>query len=164
MNRVAIAALRGVILLVGLGTLFLQLLLVPELGAALARGVLAEKDFAAPPPIVPALGITLGLLVELALVALWALLSMVRRDAIFSSRAFRWVDIILCAAAGATLLVVGVAVYWYVVIEPREDAPGVIAVLGAAVLGGIAFMLLGVVMRGLLRNATALRTELAAVV
>jgi hypothetical protein len=45
-----------------------------------------------------------------------------------------------------------------------DDAPGLILVGGGIALAGAAFSLLMLVMRGLLRKATMLRSELAEVV
>lgn len=164
MSRAAIAALRAIIILIGLGILFAQALLVPTLGEAIATSVLAERDVNPVPLPYAALVIAMGACVQIALVAVWALLSMVRRDAIFSARAFRWVDLIIGAVLAATLLMLALAVHWYLVVEPRIDAPGILLVMGAAVVAGITVALLLVVLRGLLRTATALRGELAEVI
>lgn len=164
MSRLVILALRAIVILIGLGVLFGQLLLVPAFGGVLAESVLAERDVhSAPVPYVVLL-VAMGACVQAALVALWVLLSMVRRDAIFSARAFRWVDVIIVAVLAATLLMLALALHWYFVVEPRLDAPGIVLVQGALVLGGVTMLLLMVVMRGLLSRATELRSELAEVV
>ncbi|WP_207454319.1 DUF2975 domain-containing protein [Desertivibrio insolitus] len=164
MTRPAVVALRAVIILLGLGVLVGQALLVPALGTALAEGVFAEQRTSAPPLPLALVGIALGLCIEVALVAAWVLLGMVSRDAIFSERAFRWVDVIIGAGAAATLVLLALDVYWYLVLEPRLDAPGIILVLSAGVALGVTFVLFMAVMRGLLRAATTMRGELAEVV
>ena len=160
MSRIAILTLRAVVLLIGIGTVTVQIaLLFPVFTQTLAR----EQDVTFLPLPVAVLGIALTLCVEAALIAIWALLSMVSRDAIFSRRAFRWVDIIIGSGIVATLLVAGFAIP-LIGIGLRDDAPGIIAIVGGAVVAGLAFVLLMIVMRGLLRNATAMRIELSEVV
>lgn len=93
-------------------------------------------------------------------VCVWRLLSLVRRGTVFSPAAYRYVDVIVGAVLAAALLAVALAV----VLAPGETAPGVVALVGGAglVLGGVALLM--VVMKRLLRQATALRTELDVVI
>jgi hypothetical protein len=106
--------------------------------------------------------------VQVALAAVGVLLGMVERDAVFSRRAFRWVDTVIGATVVATLLAFGVAVHLAVAEIPTpDDGMQTLGALGAAVAcvgAGAAFAMLVVVMRGLLGKATALRGELARVV
>jgi hypothetical protein len=99
---------------------------------------------------------------QIALLAVWRLLSLVDRGVIFTGRAVRWVDIITACAAVATVLSVGVLIHM------RGFVPGgggpMIYYLAACVAGGLAFVLLMVVMRGLLVSAIADRTELDEVI
>lgn len=97
---------------------------------------------------------------EVALAALWVLLSMVRRGAIFDERAFRWVDVISVAGLVAAVLVAALCVH----VGEIDDAPGLVGIGLGVVVAGAAFALLMVVMRGLLRSATLLRRELDEVV
>jgi hypothetical protein len=160
MSALAILALRAFIVLVALGALLAQIVVVPTIGA----GVVGDAEL--PELSVPysVAGIALVACVQVALLGIWALLSMVRRDAIFADRAFRWVDVIIGAGTVATALTLALAVHLYFVVEPILDAPGLIAItLGGTICGG-AFVLLMVVMRGLLRRATSFRSELDEVV
>ncbi|WP_309131357.1 DUF2975 domain-containing protein [Brevibacterium sp.] len=160
MSRIAILALRALVLLIGLGAVIVQIaLLFPVFTQTLAQ----ERDFTFLPLPIVVLGVALAVCVEAALIAIWALLSMVRRDAIFTQRAFRWVDVIIGAGLVATLLVGGFGIL-VIGIALRDDAPGLIAIVGGVVVAGLAFVLLMIVMRGLLRNATAMRSELSEVV
>lgn len=106
--------------------------------------------------------------VQVALVAVWVLLGMLRRDALFSATAFRWVDVIIGATVVATLLTAGVAVHLAVGDIPTPNGNmQLVGALGSAVVtagGGAAFAMLLVLMRGLLRKATDLQTEMSAVV
>lgn len=89
-------------------------------------------------------------------VCVWMLLNKVRRGSIFSPASFRYVDVIIGAIAAAAVLTLALAT----VMAIGPDAPGLVLLLcGAAfTLGGMA--LLVVVMKALLRQAIALRSEL----
>jgi hypothetical protein len=160
MNRVVIITLRVLLALVLLGLLFAQVVVIPianlEFGddiGAIDIGVFYLV-----------IGVALVACVEVAIVATWVLLGMVRRDAIFTRRAFRWVDVIVAAGVAATIVLIVAAGHLYLVVEPHLDAPGVIVLAGTAVLCAAAFVALIVVMRGLLAKATALQGELEEVV
>ena len=159
MNKLVVLALRAILVVIALGVVVAQLRIVP----VVAR-VLEEQTGVAVAVPYSVVGVAYGVCILLALVCLWALLSMVRRESIFSSRAFRWVDIMIGAGAVATVLALGLAVHVYVVIEPPLDAPGLVLGALVAVLVATTFALLMVVMRGLLRQATTLRGELDEVV
>lgn len=160
MSRLAILALRILLVLVVVGLLFAQVVVIPI--ASLEFGEAFGSD--AVGVFYAVVGIASVVCVEVALAAIWVLLSMVQRGAIFSDRAFRWVDVIIGAGIAATALAIAGAVHMYVVVEPRLDAPGLIVLAGTAVLGAASFVALMVVMRGLLRSATNLQGELAEVV
>ncbi|WP_328546669.1 DUF2975 domain-containing protein [Streptomyces platensis] len=106
--------------------------------------------------------------VQVALVAMWMLLAMVERDAIFTPRAFRWVDVIIGTSVVATLLALGVAGHLALATIPSPgDGMEVIGALGAAIAGtgvGASFAMLVVIIRSLLGKATDLQTEIAEVV
>lgn len=98
--------------------------------------------------------------VEVVVVATWRLLGLVQSDRIFSNASFAWVDAIVWAIAAAWLVMVGILAW----VLSFADDPGLPMVLlfvdtGIAVAG-----LLMVVMRALLRQATALRTDLDGVI
>ncbi|PRX99716.1 DUF2975 domain-containing protein [Allonocardiopsis opalescens] len=106
--------------------------------------------------------------VQVALIAVWQLLGMVGRDAIFTSRAFLWVDVIIGATVVATLLTGGVTVHLFFadIPSPADGMDLLSAFLAAAMTtgGGVALTMLLVLMRGLLRKATDLQTEISEVV
>lgn len=94
------------------------------------------------------------LALQVTAVCMWRLVTMVHRDTIFSTDAFRYVDIVIGAVACASVLVFAVAV----ILAPGEIAPGVILLIcGCSLLvGGVALIVL--VLRMLLAKAVALDT------
>jgi hypothetical protein len=98
---------------------------------------------------------------QVALLVVWRLLSMVNGGVIFTSRALRWVDVIAACAAVATVLSAGPMIHLLFFIGVGGP---LILWLAACVAGGLAFVLLMVVMRGLLESAIADRAELDAVI
>ncbi len=154
-----ILALRLLILLMVIGAILMQVFGVPFIAHNIERGT--HLPLAIPYGIAGAVVILCG---EIALVAVWMLLSMVSRDAIFTDRAFRWVDLILVVGVVGTVLVFALGVHCYFVVNPLLDAPGLVAIAAAGSVAGAAAVLLVFVMRGLLRKATDLRAELDEVV
>jgi hypothetical protein len=98
--------------------------------------------------------------VQVVIVSTWKLLTMVKRDRIFSKAALAWVDAIVWAMLTAWVLLLGVFVF----IVLNADDPGVPMMLMLMLVGGAVLGLLMVVMRALLRQATALRTDMEAVI
>ncbi len=99
---------------------------------------------------------------QAALLATGRLLSLVRRDVIFTSPAARWVDVIIACGALATILAAAVLVHVYA-FAPGHGGPSILYIAATA-LAGAMFVLLMTVMRGLLLAAIANRTELDAVI
>jgi hypothetical protein len=100
------------------------------------------------------------LAVQVVVVCTWRLLSLVRADRIFSEEAFRWVDGIVAALAAGWALFVGFAAY----VIARSDEPGTpILLIGMTLAAGVALLVM-VVMRALLHQATALRLDLDGVI
>ena len=100
--------------------------------------------------------------VQVALLVLWRLLSLIDGGVIFTRRALRWVDVITACAVVATALCAVVMIHM-VAFVPGGGGPMIIY-LAACVAGGLAFVLLMVVMRGLLESAIAYRAELDEVI
>ena len=98
--------------------------------------------------------------VQVVIVSTWKLLTMVKRDRIFSKAALAWVDAIVWAVLTAWVLLAGVFLF----IVLNADDPGVPMMLMLMLVGGAVIGLLMVVMRALLRQATALRTDMEAVI
>ncbi|MFB7429832.1 DUF2975 domain-containing protein [Streptomyces microflavus] len=153
MGKLAVRALRAVLVVVLTGTVFVQALMV----WALVGGDDPEDGSL---PLTPLRVITiLGIgTAQVALVCVWRLMTMVRRGTVFSHAAFRYVDVIIGAIVAAALV-------WFAVTAinapgQRED-PGVTLIMagvGVAVLG-VALIVL--VLRMLLAQAVARDVEAA---
>jgi hypothetical protein len=103
---------------------------------------------------------------QVVIVCTWKLLTMVKRDSIFSDASLAWVNGIVRAFAAGWLLLLGLAVYLTAVIyfTPELRDPGIPVLLFGMVLFGAVLVLLMLVLRALLRQATALRTDMEAVI
>ncbi len=103
---------------------------------------------------------------QVVIVCTWKLLTMVKRDSIFSDASLTWVNGIVWAFVAGWLLLLGLATYLTAVIyvTPRLRDPGIPIVLFGLVLFGAVLVLLMLVLRALLRQATALRTDMEAVI
>jgi hypothetical protein len=161
MGKNVILALRIVLALSLAGSVFVQARILPLLWVDLAaEPILGRNTLIA----LLAAGIVT---LQVSAVCIWQLLTLVKREAVFSQAAFRYVDIIIGAVAAASVLMFILAV----VLAPGETAPGIVALLCGAslVIAGVA--LLVVVMRMLLTKAVereaeadSLRSELGEVI
>lgn len=100
------------------------------------------------------------LCVEVVIVCTWKLLTLVRRDRIFSPVSLSWVNGIVWATAAAWVVLVGVWLY----VGFHASDPGLPLLLTLAVTGVAVLGLLMLVLRALLRQATTLRTDMEAVI
>jgi len=98
--------------------------------------------------------------VQVVIVCTWKLLDLVQHGRIFSDAAFKWVDTIIGAIAAAWLVLVGVFLW----VGFQADDPGGPMVLFLLVMVVSVAGLLMTVMRALLRQATALRSDLDGVI
>ncbi|MEY9487796.1 hypothetical protein RKD26_003590 [Streptomyces calvus] len=165
MSRVLVTVLRaGIVAAFALG-LFAQIVVVPATAAS-------EVD--AFPPYAP-LQVPYGTAaiagvgcVQVALVAVWRLLTLAERDAIFTPRALWWVDTVIGALVVETVLALVVGGHLAVAEIPSpDDGMDVVGALGAALVTvgvGASFALLVVILRQLLQKAARLRTERAGAV
>jgi hypothetical protein len=165
MHRFLVVVLQLGIIAVFLAGLFGQIVVLPTTAADEVARFPPYAPFATPYVTVAIIGVAC---VQIALVAMWMLLALVRHGAIFSPRAFRWVDVIIGCSAACTMLAAGVTVHLLVADIPSPgDGMELLGAFGAAALGtggGVAFVMLMVIMRGLLNKATQLQTEMAEVV
>ena len=151
MGQLAVRALRAVLVVVLTGTVCVQALMV----WALVGGHDPEDGSL---PLTPLRVVTiLGIgAVQVALVCIWRLVTMVRRGALFSHAAFRYVDVIIGAITGAALV-------WFTVTAlnapgQRED-PGVTLIMGGIGVAVLGVALLVLVLRTLLAQAVARDAE-----
>lgn len=91
---------------------------------------------------------------------------MVKKDRIFSESSLPWVDRIVWSFAAGWILLAAFASYLTGVIffTPQLRDPGVPILLFGILLIGAVFVLLVVVLRALLRQATTLQTDMEAVI
>ena len=157
MNVLAIRLLRVALLVLLLGSVLAQVLL-PVFASEEARIFPGVAHLAVPYSVAAILFIGCG---QVALLVVWRLLSMVGGAVIFTPGALRWVDVISACAAAATVLSAGVLIHLLVFVGAGGP---LLYYLAACVVGGLAFMLLMVVMRGLLLTAVANRAELDEVI
>src|SRR3954452_16610802 len=96
------------------------------------------------------------LCVQVVVVCTWRLLSLVEDDRIFTEMSLAWVDGIVAAVVAAGGVLLGGDLF----VAPRADDPGLPLLLFVLSVGVAVFGLVLLVMRALLRQATALRTDL----
>lgn len=157
MRNVTVGVLRAVIAFALIGSLIVQLMIVPA--------IWRDLDDAATAPRVTFVTLIVLIVVCMQIfgVCVWQLLTKVRRGSVFSSTSFRYVDTIIGSISAAAASTFATAV----LLAPGGVAPGIVGLICGAslVLGGMA--LLVVVMKALLRQAiereheaSALRSEL----
>jgi Protein of unknown function (DUF2975) len=157
MNMLASRLLRVVLVVLLLGTVLAQLLL--PVFASQEGMIFPEVAYLVVPYSVAAiLFIACG---QVALLVVWRLLSMVDGGVIFTRRVLSWVDVITACAAVATVLSAGVLIHLLGFVGVHVAR---LLWLAACVAGGLASVLLLVVMRGLLESAIADRIELDGVI
>jgi hypothetical protein len=100
------------------------------------------------------------LCVQVVVVSTWQLLTLVKKDRIFSDASLAWVDAIVWAILAAWVVLLAVFLY----VGFRAADPGLPLLLFLMVVGVTVLGLLMVVMRALLRQATTLRTDMEAVI
>jgi Protein of unknown function (DUF2975) len=103
---------------------------------------------------------------QVIIVCTWKLLTMVKKDRIFSDDSLAWVDGIVWTLAIGWVLFAGLSAYLTAVIyfTPELRDPGFPLLLFGITLMGAVFVLLVMVLRALLRQATTLRTDMEAVI
>jgi hypothetical protein len=158
MNILTIRLLRVALVVLLLGTVLVQVLL-PVFASQVGMTFPEVAYLVVPYSVAAILFIGCG---QVALLAVWRLLSLVSGGVIFTRRSLRWVDVITACAAGAMVLTAGVLIHMLNFV-PGGGGP-MVYYLAACLAGGLAFVLLMVVMRGLLVSAIADRTELDEVV
>ncbi|KOG26353.1 MULTISPECIES: DUF2975 domain-containing protein [Streptomyces] len=156
MGKLTVQALRAVLMVVLVGTVFVQALMMWVLVSG------SDPEDGSMPLTALRVIVLLGMVAaQVALVCVWRLVAMVRKGTVFSHAAFRYVDGVIGAIVAAALL-------WFAVTAvnapgQRED-PGVTVIMagvGVAILG-VALVVL--VLRMLLAQAAGMRAELDEVI
>jgi hypothetical protein len=153
MGKLTVLALRAVLVVLLAGSLFVQAVMVPLLGADL-EGVDADLAY---PPAAFLVTIVLGIMTaQVVLVCVWRLVTMVRRGTVFSHAAFRYVHIVIGAIVAAALLMFTLGV----LLAPGEAvAPGIVLLVGGVVVAILGVALIVIVLRMLLAQAVARDVE-----
>ncbi|WP_367130239.1 DUF2975 domain-containing protein [Saccharothrix sp. HUAS TT1] len=153
----AVAALRVfLVLLFGVLVLF-QVMSLPGQFAHMARESPEMAHLRWP---LTAVSVFWVLCVQVVVVATWKLLTLVKKDRIFSEASLRWVDAIVWAIGAAWVVFQVVFLY----VGFNADDPGLPLLLFLLSVGLTVLGLLMVVMRALLRQATTLRTDMESVI
>lgn len=151
MGKLAVQALRAVLVVVLAGTVLIQVLMV----WALVSGNDPE-DGTLPLTAFRLVAIVGMVTVQVAVVSVWRLVTMVRRGTVFSHAAFRYVDRVIGA-------IVGAAVVWFAVTiinaPGQRDDPGVTLIMGGIGLAILGVALIVLVLRMLLAQAVARDVE-----
>ncbi|MFI7402266.1 DUF2975 domain-containing protein [Streptomyces sp. NPDC049541] len=153
MGKLAVRALRAVLVVVFGGTVFVQAGMV---WALISKNDPEEGSL----PLTPLRVITiLGMVsVQVALVCVGRLVAMVRRGTVFSHAAFRYVDGVIGAIVAASLV-------WFTVTAinapGQRDDPGVTVIMGGIGLAILGVALIVLVLRMLLAQAVARDVEAA---
>ena len=122
MNKLASRLLRVALVVLLLGSVLAQVL-VPVYASQSATTFPEVADLVVPYSVAAILFIGCG---QVALLAVWRLLSLVDGGVIFTGRALRWVNVITACAAVATALTAGVLIHLLVV---HGGGPGIILLL-----------------------------------
>ncbi|GAA1423929.1 DUF2975 domain-containing protein [Agrococcus citreus] len=158
-SRPVLLLLRAVLVL---AALWLLVLIGFALPGELSDGT---PDAAVRLPVQLVLSLVL-LSVLAVIVCIWRLLSLISRDRLFSDASRRWVDAIVWSLAIGWSLLAGFALVVTAIIffTPEIRDPGIPMLLfGVVVLASLPLLLM-IVMRGLLRQATGYRAELDEVI
>lgn len=141
MDRLAGRLARVGIVVLLLGSVLAQVL-VPVLASQEAAIYPEVAHLAMPYTIAAIAFIGCG---QVALLAVWRLLSLVDAGAILTGRATRWIDVIIAATVAATVLSVGVLVHLLFIVGVGG---GFVLCLPVCVVGGPVLALLLLVARG----------------
>jgi len=158
-KKASILALRVLLAVVLLGLLGAQGMYFPTLADQMAQSYPELAWMQWPMLAVVVLGI---LATQIAVVAVWVLLSMVESERVFSAKAFGWVDVIIAACALDAVLVLGIGAY--LTFGIHACPPSLLLLLSGLAVGGATVAVLMVVMKGLLRQASTMQSELSEVI
>lgn len=155
-NVLATGLLRLVLIFMFFGVLVTQLWVLPDISRSLTDRYPEVAHLGSPTLVTSVITLVAA---QLVLVCVWRLLTLVRRDTVFSPEAFRWVDVIIGAAAGASVLALGLLIWLTGQTAQTGIPPAIVLVLlGSSVLAAGVALLVGV-LRSLLAKAVGLKGE-----
>ena len=147
MGKLTVRALRAVLAVVLTGTVLIQVLMVWTLISGND-----PEDGSLPLTSLRLITILGMVILQVALVCVWRLVTMVRRGTVFSHAAFRYVDIVIGAIVSAALA-------WFAVTAinapGQRDDPGVTLIMGGIGVAILGVALIVLVLRMLLAQAVA---------
>lgn len=159
MARLTVLALRAVLVVLLAGSVFVQTVIVALLAIDLEELDADLQYLRVPILVIVVLGIAT---VQVVLACVWRLVTMVRRDTVFSHAAFRYVHIVIGAIVAAALLVFALAVLLVSAnhrVSEDAVAPGMILLMCGAVVAILGVALVVLVLRMLLAQAVARDVE-----
>ena len=156
-ERRAVAALRVFLVLLFGILVVLQVMSLPGQFAHMAE---ESPDMAHLRWPLTAVTVFWVLCAQVVIVSTWKLLTLVKKDRIFTESSLVWVDVIVWAIGAAWAVLLGVFLW----VGFQADDPGLPLLLFLMLTGVTVLGLLMVVMRALLRQATTLRTDMEAVI
>ncbi|GII85704.1 transporter [Sphaerisporangium siamense] len=149
MGKLTVLVLRAVLVALLAGSVFMQAVMAPLMATDLEEIDPAFAPLRVPFLVIAVLGIVM---VEVVLFCVWRLVSMVARGTVFSHAAFRYVDIVIGAVVAAALLMAALAF----LLAPGEAVPpGMILMMGGAMVAIFGVALIVLVLRMLLAQAVA---------
>jgi Protein of unknown function (DUF2975) len=107
-----------------------------------------------------AVSVFLILCAQVIVVSTWRLLTLVAEDQIFTEGSMKWVNAIVASLAAAGVVFLGLAIY----VGWGADDPSTPLILILLLTVGAVLGLVILVLRSLLRRATALRTDMEGVI
>jgi hypothetical protein len=151
MGKLTVRALRAVLAVVLTGTVLIQVLMAWTLISGND-----PEDGSLPLTSLRLITILGMVILQVALVCVWRLVTMVRRGTVFSNAAFHYVDIVIGAIVAAALL-------WFTVTAinapGQRDDPGVTLIMGGIGVAILGVALIVLVLRMLLAQAVARDAE-----
>jgi hypothetical protein len=153
-----VTALRAVLAMTLAGSVFVQAVMVPLMAIDLEEADPNVAHLQIPFAVILVLIIGTA---QVTAVCIWRLVTMVRAGTVFSEAAFRYVDVMIGAAAAAALLTFALG---FVLAPGDAVAPGVVLLVGGAGIVAAGIGLIVLVLRTLLAQATELRAELDEVI
>lgn len=153
MERRTVTVLRSVLAMLLAGSVFVQVAMVPLMAIDLEEADATVGHLQVPFAVTM---IAIILTAQVFVACIWRLADMVRSGTVFSPAAFRYVDVMIGAAAAAAVLTFVLGV----LLAPGDAvAPGIVLLVGGAAVIAAGIGLTVVVLRALLAQAISTTAE-----